>query len=43
MLPNTLKRAEKAKKKPAALGEDVDIEEFEQEEEGEQKETCSSR
>ena len=35
MLRNTLKRAEKAKKKPAALGEDVDIEEFEQEEEGE--------
>jgi uncharacterized protein len=35
MLRDTLKRAEKAKKKPAALGEDVDIEEFEQEEEGE--------
>lgn len=35
MLRNTLERAEKAKKKPAALGEDVDIEEFEQEEEGE--------
>jgi hypothetical protein len=35
MLRNTLERAEKAKKKPAALGGDVDIEEFEQEEEGE--------
>jgi uncharacterized protein len=35
MLRDTLKRAEKAKKKPATLGEDVDIEEFEQEEEGE--------
>jgi hypothetical protein len=29
MLRNTLEKAEKAKKKKAALGEDVDIEEFE--------------
>ena len=31
MLQNTVERAEKAKKKKAALGEDVNIEEFEME------------
>ena len=29
MLRNTLERAEKAKKKKAALGEDIDFEKFE--------------
>ncbi len=38
MLRNTLERAEKAKKKKAALGEDVDIEKFEGEEAGEHEE-----
>jgi len=38
MLRNTLERAEKAKKKKAALGEDIDIEEFEGEEPGEHEE-----
>ena len=38
MLRNTLERAEKAKKKKAALGEDIDIEKFEGEEAGEHEE-----
>jgi Fe-S cluster assembly scaffold protein SufB len=38
MLRNTLKRAEKAKKKKAALGEDIDFENFEREEAGEHEE-----
>ena len=41
MLRNTLERAEKAKKKKAALGEDIDIEEFEGEEPGEHEEIGS--
>jgi Fe-S cluster assembly scaffold protein SufB len=38
MLRNTLERAEKAKKKKAALGEDIDFENFEGEEAGEHEE-----
>jgi Fe-S cluster assembly scaffold protein SufB len=38
MLRNTLERAEKAKMKKAALGEDIDFEEFEGEETGEHEE-----
>ncbi len=41
MLRNTLERAEKAKKKKAALGSDVEIEEFEGEEAGEHEEVES--
>ena len=43
MLQNTIERAEKAKKKKAALGEDIDIEEFEGEEAGEHEEVESLR
>ena len=38
MLRNTVERAEKARKKKAALGQDIDIEEFEGEEAGEHEE-----
>ena len=41
MLRNTLERAEKAKKKKAALGSDIEIEEFEGEEPGEHEEVES--
>jgi len=41
MLRDTLKKAEKAKKKKATLGEDINLEEFEKEEAGEHEEVES--
>lgn len=41
MLPSTLERAKKARKKKALYGEDVDLEEFEREDVGEHEEVSS--